>query len=91
MCFAAKGQDPINIREETFNLRALLCLAICLYCVLGFAQIFAFCDLLAHIQNYKGMLALIARLRFDDLLDDSLAHILARFALFCVSVLALKS
>ena len=50
----------------------------------------ALCGLLANVQNYEGMLALIGRLRFDDLLDDSLAHILARFALFCVSLLALK-
>ena len=34
-------------------------------------RFFALCGLLAHIQNYVRMLALVARLRFDDLLDDS--------------------
>ena len=28
-------------------------------------RLFALCGLLAHVQNYTGMLALIARLRFD--------------------------
>ena len=72
-------------------MRALLTLLFAYMAFSVLLRLFALCGLLAHVQNSEGMLVLIARFRFDDLLDDSLAHILARFALFCVSLLALKT
>ena len=51
----------------------VLCLAL-LFAYIGcpvFLRFFALCSLPANVRNKKRMPALIARLRFDDLLDDS--------------------
>ena len=46
-------------------MRALLTLLFAYIAFSVLLRLIALCGLLAHVQNYKGMLALIARLRFD--------------------------
>ena len=56
---------PHKYIEETAYLRALLTLLFAYIAFSVLLRLIALCGLLAHVQNYKGMLALIARLRFD--------------------------